>query len=199
MAPWTVARQAPLPMEISRQESWSGLPFPMPWDLPDPGTEPAALASPALAGRFFTTEPPGKPPELALPTLKNKILANGGLLRKAQRPPRKNGGSGLQSTEITDEEEPDSRGDPPTSLPETQGQKSQQRRVVSLLKVMPRKNCSSVSTAQKWNSHLVSFVKMSVFLMLLRLLLISDLHVLRASEGVFFFFNCLFKANGSCK
>ena len=70
VAPWTVARQAPLPMEISRQESWSGLPFPMPWDLPDPGTEPAALVSPALAGRFFTTEPPGKPPELALPTLK---------------------------------------------------------------------------------------------------------------------------------
>ena len=67
------------------------------------------------------------------------------------------------------------------------GQKSQQRRLVSLLKVMPRKNCSSVSTAQKWNGHLVSFVKKSVFLMLLRLLLISDLHVLRASEGVFFF------------
>ena len=43
------------------------------------------------------------------------------------------------------------------------------------------------------------FHKKSVFLTLLWLLLISDLHVLRASEGVLFFFNCLFKANGSCK
>ena len=56
--PWTVVHQATLSMELSRQEYWSGLPFPPPWDLPDPGTEPA---SPALAGRFFTTEPPGKP------------------------------------------------------------------------------------------------------------------------------------------
>ena len=43
---------------ISRQEYWSGLPFPSPGDLPDPGIEPV---SPALAGGFFTTEPPGKP------------------------------------------------------------------------------------------------------------------------------------------
>ena len=41
-----------------RQEYWNGLPFPSPWDLPDPGIE---LVSPALAGGFFTTEPPGKP------------------------------------------------------------------------------------------------------------------------------------------
>ena len=61
-APWTEARQAPLPVEVSRQRSWSGLPFPTPWDLPDPGTEPVALASPALAGRFFTTGPPGDAP-----------------------------------------------------------------------------------------------------------------------------------------
>ena len=52
---WTVAHQAPLSMEFSRQESWSGLPFPTPGDLPDPGTEPMSLASPALAGQFFTT------------------------------------------------------------------------------------------------------------------------------------------------
>ena len=45
-------------MGFPRQKYWSGLPFPSPGDLPDPGIE---LASPALAGRFFTTEPPGKP------------------------------------------------------------------------------------------------------------------------------------------
>ena len=56
-APWTAAFQAPLSMGFSRQEYWSGLPFPPPGDLPNPGIEPA---SPALAGRFFTTEPPGK-------------------------------------------------------------------------------------------------------------------------------------------
>ena len=52
-APWTVAHQASLCMEFSRQEHWSGLPFPSPVDLPDPGTELAFLA-----GGFFTTEPP---------------------------------------------------------------------------------------------------------------------------------------------
>ena len=46
---------------ISRQESWSGLPFSAPENLLDPGIEPASLASPALAGRFFTTAPPGSP------------------------------------------------------------------------------------------------------------------------------------------
>ena len=46
-------------MRLSRQEYWSGLLFPTPGDLPDPGMEPVSLASPALAGRFFTTEPPG--------------------------------------------------------------------------------------------------------------------------------------------
>ena len=59
--PWTVACQAPLLMEFSRQEYWSGVPFPTPVDLPDPGIEPASPVSPALAGRFFTTEPSGKP------------------------------------------------------------------------------------------------------------------------------------------
>ena len=56
--PWIVARQTPLSMGFLRQEYWSGLLFPSPGDLPDPGTE---LMSPALAGRFFATEPPGKP------------------------------------------------------------------------------------------------------------------------------------------
>ena len=52
--PWTVAHQAPLSMGFSRQEYWSGLPFPPPGDLPKPGIEPAPLMSSALAGRFFT-------------------------------------------------------------------------------------------------------------------------------------------------
>ena len=50
-----------LSMKISRQEYWSGLPFPAPEALPDPGIEPTSLVSSALAGGFFTTEPPGKP------------------------------------------------------------------------------------------------------------------------------------------
>ena len=53
--PWTVAHQAPPSMGFSRQEYWSGLPLPSPGDLPDPGIEPASLMSPALGGRFFTT------------------------------------------------------------------------------------------------------------------------------------------------
>ena len=61
MTPWTVAHQAPLSMGFSKQEHWSGLPFPPPGDLPNPGIEPASLASPALAGGFFTTALPGPP------------------------------------------------------------------------------------------------------------------------------------------
>ena len=78
LAPWTAARQAPLPMEFPRQEYWSRLPFPPPEDLPDPGIEPT---SPALAGRFFTTEPAGKPslkpaekPLLVTKTSPTKVL-----------------------------------------------------------------------------------------------------------------------------
>ena len=48
---WTVAHQDPLSMEFSRQEYWSGLPFPTPGDLPDPGIEPESRKSPASAGR----------------------------------------------------------------------------------------------------------------------------------------------------
>ena len=59
--PWTIACQAPLSLGLSRQEYWSGLPFPLPWDLPNPGIEPASLVSPVLAGGFSTTESPGKP------------------------------------------------------------------------------------------------------------------------------------------
>ena len=53
--PWTVAHQAPLSMGFSRQEYWTGLPFPPPGDLPNPEIESVSLKSPALAGRFFTT------------------------------------------------------------------------------------------------------------------------------------------------
>ena len=52
---WTVALQVPVSMGFSKQEYWSGLPFPPPGDLPDPGIEPMSLTSPALEGRFFTT------------------------------------------------------------------------------------------------------------------------------------------------
>ena len=59
----TVAPQAPLSLRFPRLEYWSGLPFPSPGDLPDPGMEPA---SPTMAGRYLTTEPPGKPRVLVL-------------------------------------------------------------------------------------------------------------------------------------
>ena len=55
--PWTVAYQAPPSMGFSRQEYWSGLPFPSPGDLPNPGIEPS---SPAFQADTLTSEPPGK-------------------------------------------------------------------------------------------------------------------------------------------
>ena len=59
VTPWTVAYQAPPYMEFSRQEYWSGLPFPSPRELPNPGIEPR---SPALHADALPSEPPGKPP-----------------------------------------------------------------------------------------------------------------------------------------
>ena len=53
--------QAPLSMGFSRQEYWSGLPFPTPGDFPKPQIRPMSLACPTLAGRVFTTVTPGKP------------------------------------------------------------------------------------------------------------------------------------------
>ena len=68
--PWTLARQAPLSTGFSRQEYWSGLPCPPPGDFPNPGIKPPFLMSPALAGRFFTTdvtwEPPGNTEDVFL-------------------------------------------------------------------------------------------------------------------------------------
>ena len=61
VTPQPVALQAPLSMAFSRQEHWSGLPFPPLGDLPDPGIKLVYLASPALAGGFFSTESLGKP------------------------------------------------------------------------------------------------------------------------------------------
>ena len=61
---WTVAHQAPLSMGFSRQEYWSGQPFPFPEDLPNPGIEPVSLMSPALAGMFFTTSATWEAPQL---------------------------------------------------------------------------------------------------------------------------------------
>ena len=58
--PWTVAHQSPLSMGFSQWEYWSGLPFPSPEDLPDLGIKLTSSASPAMAGRFFTSEPEGR-------------------------------------------------------------------------------------------------------------------------------------------
>ena len=58
VTPWTVTLQAPLSMEFSKQEFWSGLPFPTPGDFPNPGIE---LIAPALKSGFSTTARSGKP------------------------------------------------------------------------------------------------------------------------------------------
>jgi len=60
VTPWTVAHQVPLSMGFSRQEYWSGLPFPSPEDLPSPGFK---SRSPALQVDSLPSEPPGKPSE----------------------------------------------------------------------------------------------------------------------------------------
>ena len=67
VTPWTIACQAHPSMEFSRQEYWSGLPFPPPGDLPNPGIFQTHIpVATALAGRFFTTEPPWKPVYLCM-------------------------------------------------------------------------------------------------------------------------------------
>ena len=71
--PRTVAHQASLSIGFSRQEYWSGLPFPSPGELPDPGTEPMHPVPPALAGDFSTTEPPGKLPTPSTSTQKPHV------------------------------------------------------------------------------------------------------------------------------
>ena len=81
--PWTVAHKAPLSTGFPRQEYWNGLPCPPPGDLPDPQIKPV---SPALAGGFFSTEPPGKP-QPCLPEY--KVTPCCGLLHKFQGPKQK--------------------------------------------------------------------------------------------------------------
>ena len=75
---WTVAHQAPLSMGFSREEYWSGLPCPPPGDLPDPGIEPVSLASPALAGGFFTTSTTWETPIIYIHVY-NDLLLHGKL------------------------------------------------------------------------------------------------------------------------
>ena len=58
---WIITHQAPLSVEFFRQEYWKELPFLTPGDLPNSGIEPTTFAFPVIAGRFFTTAPPGKP------------------------------------------------------------------------------------------------------------------------------------------
>ena len=82
--PWTAAHQAPLSMEFSRQDYWSGLPLPTPGALPDPGIEPDSPASLVMAGRFFTPEPPGKPIHV---TLKKQDHHPGSQLRSSSWSP----------------------------------------------------------------------------------------------------------------
>ena len=67
--PWTVACQAFPSMGFPRQEYWNGLPFPSPGDLPDPGIEPG---SPALEAGTLTSEPPGKPTEKPMNSMKRQ-------------------------------------------------------------------------------------------------------------------------------
>ena len=64
--PWTAAQQAALSMGLSRQEYWSGLPFPSPEDLPNPGIKPG---SPALQADSLPSEPAGKPRETVFTAL----------------------------------------------------------------------------------------------------------------------------------
>ena len=95
MTPWAVAHQAPLSVRFPRQEPWSGLPFPSPGDLPDPGIEPE---SPALAGReFFTAEPPEKSNFFST-ILKTQLLSLVTFIFVLKIP---NGGSSLTEVTIT--------------------------------------------------------------------------------------------------
>ena len=78
VTPWTVACQTPLPMGFSGQRYWRGVPFPIPWDLPDPGIQPEFPASPAMASRFFTTSITWEALRILGPC-QIKCLQNGGL------------------------------------------------------------------------------------------------------------------------
>ena len=88
MTPWTVAHQASLSLGFPKQEYLSGLPFPSPENLPNPGIEPT---SPALTGKFFTTELPGKPSEFCnyhLNQYNKNFLQHGNFPFPAAHPPK---------------------------------------------------------------------------------------------------------------
>ena len=87
VTPWTLARQAPLSMEFSRQEYWSGLPFPSPGDLPNPGIEPR---SPALQVDSLPSEPPGTPCVLQVFKSYNYVEWNALTKERSQGPGRPN-------------------------------------------------------------------------------------------------------------
>ena len=76
-----IAFQAPLSMESSTEGYWSGLSFTTPGDLPNPGVKPMSFPFPALAGRFFTTVPPGKP-LIGRMTVQNNNSTNSNYLSK---------------------------------------------------------------------------------------------------------------------
>ena len=85
-APRTVAYQAPLSVEVSRQEYWSALQSPTPGDLPDSGIEPVSLASPALASRFFTTT------TSHFPLFEDQVFTSRQKMKKPDKPKRDNQG-----------------------------------------------------------------------------------------------------------
>ena len=74
VTPWTIAGQAPLSTEFSRQEYWSGLPFLSPGHLPDPGIQATSFAPPALASEFFTTSATWEAHTQAVSNLKRKFI-----------------------------------------------------------------------------------------------------------------------------
>ena len=92
--PRTVACQASLSMRLCRQEYWSGLPCSLPGDLPDPGTEPASLVSPALAGGLFITSATWE--TQAMPTL---FIKNNACIKLLLLPEESERGTGYQNTQ----------------------------------------------------------------------------------------------------
>ena len=91
--PWTTIHQAPLSMRFPRQEYWSGLPFPTPGDLSIPGIKPVTPESSLWVGGFFTTAPPGKPPDPSSLAKQSKIerFTHPGLCKEAPQEARKAG------------------------------------------------------------------------------------------------------------
>ena len=77
ITPWAVAHQAPRSMGFCRQEYWSGLPFPTPGDLLNPGVKPESLSSPALAGGLFTTSTTWKSESEGCSVVSNSLRPNG--------------------------------------------------------------------------------------------------------------------------